>query len=144
MAKLSARGRIEIGRIEFLVKTKSYFTNGDILVNYGYGWKQYSKVKTGLNPQEVYQRYVQKQQQFLKDHPLFAEYERLLHKMCGLCNRSLVHTAISSMPDDPDGIWSEFEDSYMPNKPHLSFEEIAELCKAYKAMEIAETPLELL
>lgn len=130
MATLSSKGKNEIGRIEGLTKTLAYFDNREILVNYGFGWKLYGKIKPDCNPAESYRKQINKIAESDKKRPFYAAYKKALIR-AGHSKRSLLHTAIELMPDDPDGVWSETCDSY-GNNLHVSIEDICELCKLYK------------
>ena len=131
MARLSKHGR-EIGRIDGLVRIRAYFENGEILKNEGHGWKLYGKIKPGINPREVFAKHKANHEQKIKDNPAAAEYRRLLHSLAGISKRWKLNLAVKLMPDDPDGVWSEVCDGYADNVS-ASVDEIAELCRAYKA-----------
>lgn len=128
MAKLSAHGR-ELGRIEYLTKTKAYFANGDVLVNYNGDWTVYGETKAGFDPVEIFNKRARLHKEFLATHPAFAAYRKALID-AGHSRRSLLHVAIVTMPDDPDGVWAECNDMLGMN---LTIDEVVELCHLYKA-----------
>jgi hypothetical protein len=130
MATLKSKGKIEIGRIEYTAKTLAFFDNGDILVNYGFGWKKYATVKPGINPNQAYMLRKNFQIETLETHPALKAYRARLIDIGGL-RRSKLHTAIQFMPDDPDGVWSETCDSYGDNFS-ASLDEVVNLCRLYK------------
>lgn len=132
MAKLSAHG-YELGRIEYLTKTKAYFENGDVLVNYGGDWTVYGKTKPGVNPTDAFNKRRQNHKEFLATHPAYAAYRKALID-AGHSRRSLVHAAISLMPTDPDGVWSECNDMLGLS---LTVDEVVDLCTLYK-LAVAE------
>lgn len=130
MAKLSAHGT-EIGRIEFLTRTKAYFSDGKILQNSGHGWKLHAKVKPGILPSDAFARAQALQAQFMRDNPEYARFHCMLHEACGsLAKRWKLYYAIEMMPTDCDGVWSEVCDGYSDNI-HISVEEVGKLCDAY-------------
>lgn len=136
MAKLSAKGRVEIGRVEYLSKTSAYFTNGDVLANQGFGWKEWGKVKAGVDPLGAYQRAIANQAKFLLEHPAYAAWRSAVMDAAPLSRRWRLVAAIKLMPEDPDGVWSEVCDGYGDNLS-LSIDEVVELCKLYRASEAA-------
>jgi hypothetical protein len=133
MAKCSVHGT-EIGTVYYATKAKRYMSDGVILLNIGFGWKRYGKVKTGHTPQDAYQVAQANQDQRLADRPALAAYIKLLHDMAGLSKRWKLHSAVQSMPDDCDGVWSEACDGYGDNVS-ASVDEVAELCRAFQAVE---------
>lgn len=131
MAKLSAHGK-EIGRIDGLTRTKAYFENGDILVNYTGDWHVYGKVKSGYNPTDVFAKRLKAHKDFIAARPALAAYRKALIE-AGHSRRSLIHVAIQSMPDDPDGVWAECNDMLGMN---LTVDEAADLCRLYRLAQI--------
>ena len=129
MAKLSAHGT-QIGEVKLLTKTKRYFSDGKILINYGDGWKLFGKVKPGMDPGEVSKTAEEKQKEGLRIRPLYAKYFKLLHKSAGMNLRSKLHTAVSMMPEDPDGAWACLDDEWNC-RGKWTFEDINALCLAY-------------
>jgi len=127
MANLKNHGSL-IGKIEYLTYTTAYMSDRHILKNYGQGWKLYRKVKAELNPRDIYLKNLAKVTERESLYPLSKEYKHKLIKYSGL-QRSIVHAAIESMSDDPDGIYSAFDYDY---KINLTIEECTELCKLYQ------------
>ena len=130
MAKLSAHGK-EIGRIEGLTRTRAYFSDGKILRNDGFGWKLFAKFKPDVDPVEGFARAKAAFETKLKDNPAAAEYRRQLHDLACVSKRWKLHAAVTMMPDDPDGVWSEACDGYGDNIS-ADLDEIVSLCRAYK------------
>jgi hypothetical protein len=130
MARVSAHGTI-IGTVEFTTSAKRYMSDGVVLKNHGFGWKIHGKVKTGMTPQQVFERQLAKQNEARQSHPATFAYRKLLHELCGLSKRWKLHAAVSMMPDDADGVWSEACDSYGDNC-HAEIDEVARLCALYK------------
>ncbi len=133
MAKVSAHGAI-VGTIDYLATSKRYMSDGTILRNQGFGWKLAGKVKPHVTPQVAYENAARRLADQLADQPALARYRQLLHEACGLSKRWKLTTAISLMPDDCDGVWSEACDGYGDNIS-LDVDEVAEICRAYLAAE---------
>ena len=133
MAVLSKHGA-EIGRIEKLTSIVAYMADGKILRNQGDGWKQYRKVKPGINPQDAFNRSLEAATQFKAERPCYVEYKKQLHALACNGKRCLVHMTVETLGNDHDGVWSELNDMIGIS---CSFDEVADLCRAYDAM-IAE------
>jgi hypothetical protein len=133
MAKLSAHGN-EVGRIVYRTTTKAYFEDGHILENYGHGWKLRAKLKPGVIPSEAFKRAQLRLEEFYSCRPNGLRYTKALHAITGQCNRLKLHTAISLMPEDADGVWSHVCDGYADNV-HADVDEISELCRLYLAAQ---------
>lgn len=131
MAKMSAHGRT-IGTVEFTTSAKRYMSDGVILKNQGFGWKRHGRVKDGITPEQAFNAQVERQEAVLDKHPTVAAYRKALHEVAGLSKRWKLHQAISMMPDDPDGVWSEVCDGYGDNV-HADVKEIVRLCRLYQA-----------
>ena len=132
MAKLSARGRKCVGEIVGGTWTKRYMSDGVVLKNSGHGWNVHARVKAGHTPEGAFEVAKAKQEAFLSVRPAATAYRSALIRATGLSKRWKLHAAISLMPDDADGVWSEVSDGYGDNC-HLDVEEILELCNKYKA-----------
>ena len=131
MAKLSAHG-LEIGRINYVSKSVAYFEDGVVLVNYGDGWKKRGKLKDGVIPAQAFEEKQIKHNEFLAGRPALAQYRRELHALAGLSKRGKLHMAVSLMPNDCDGVWSEVCDGYSDNV-HADVDEVGKLCTLYLA-----------
>jgi hypothetical protein len=129
MAKLKAHGH-EIGTIYLTTAAKRYMSDGKILKNLGFGWKLYATLKDGVSPEEAFARAKDRERAFLADRPALAVYRKELHAMAGLCKRWKLHAAVSLMPDDCDGVWSEACDGYGDNI-HADVDEVGALCRLY-------------
>ena len=129
MAKLSAHGQ-EIGRVHFFSHTKAYFSDGAVLKNYGSGWKLTGKVKPHLTPQDAFRNQVKVQNENDAANPARKEYRELLYTLAGMTKAPKLHLAVSLMPEDPYGVWSEVCDGYGDNV-HADLDEICTLCKLY-------------
>ena len=131
MAKLSAHGK-EIGTIYGLTSAKRYMSDGKVLKNSGFGWKLYSTCKPNVTPQEAFDHATAKRRAAESNFPAYLAYRKELHDLAGLDKRWRLHAAITAMPDDSDGVWSEACDSYGENV-HADCDEIAYLCRLYIA-----------
>lgn len=133
MAKVSAHGSI-VGTVEYLSTAKRYMSDGVILKNVGCGWKLHGKVKAGIAPADAFARAQERLDAELARKPALANYRKLLHQACGQSKRWKLNTAISMMPDDCDGVWSECCDGYGDNIS-MDVDDVAEVCRAYLAAE---------
>lgn len=106
-------------------------SDGVILRNNGDGWKVHGKVKPGIDPHAAYERLVARLNENLARYPANAAYRKLLHEVCGMNTRWQRHYVITSMPDDPDGVWSDIcGDGY--GKVHADIEDVVRLCGLYR------------
>ena len=128
MAKLSAHG-IELWREERMDGRKAYMADGKILRNTGSGWKLHGNWKPGVNVREAVER--QKARYEAKPAEYHA-YIAALKDAAPIDQRYNLHTAISLMPNDPDGVWSSLE-GYCGNDYDL--DDLVKACRAYEAME---------
>lgn len=129
MAKLSAHG-VEVGRVKFMGYVKAYMSDGAILKNYGDGWKLTGKVKSHLTPQQAFENQLEIQKANDAATPFRKEYRDMLYSLGGQGKAGKLHLAVTLMPDDPDGVWSEVCDGYGDNV-HADLDEICELCRLY-------------
>lgn len=134
MAKISAHGTA-IGTIHYSASSKMYMSDGKVLKNNGHGWKLYSTVKPHLTPTEAYNRAVANRAAKLAERPHLAAWTKALIEAAPLSKRWKLKLAISMMPQDPDGVWSEVCDGYGDNV-HLDVDEVAELCRLYLLAEV--------
>jgi hypothetical protein len=130
MAKLRAHGT-EIGTLYGLTVAKRYMADGHVLKNIGFGWKLHAKVKPGSSPQEAFSVAKEKHEAKLAARPCLRAYQKALFDMAGLSKRWKLHAAVSTMPDDCDGVWSEACDGYGDNIS-ADVDEVGELCRLYK------------
>ena len=129
MAKLKAHGA-EIGTIYTTTSAKRYMSDGVVLKNGGFGWKLHAKVKPDVDPVEAFKRAKAKRDEALRARPNLAAYIKELHAMAGLSKRWKLHTAVTLMPDDCDGVWSEACDGYGDNVS-ADVDEVSHLCRLY-------------
>ena len=130
MARLSAHGSI-VGEILYISRAKRYMSDGKILMNYGHGWKLHGKLKPGWTPESAAARSAENLRAHIAAHPAYAAYRQAIHDACGLAKRCRLHLAITMMPEDPDGVWSDACDSGY-DSVHLDLDEIVHLCMLYR------------
>lgn len=130
MATLYKHG--ELGQIERATSKIAYCADGQILRNQGDGWKQWKRLKPGVDAREHFEKAKASYARKLETLPAFAEYRRLLHAEISFSHRYMVATVISTMPQDPDGVWSELNDMLSIS---IGVNEVVELCRAFEAAE---------
>ena len=131
MAKLSAHGT-EIGTVYGLKSAKRYMSDGVVLKNIGFGWKLHARVKAGIDPQDAFVRHQSAQERHHAERPAYVAYRKALHGLAGLGKRWKLNAAVSMMPEDPDGVWSEACDGYADNIS-ADVSDIVDLCRLYRA-----------
>lgn len=138
MARLGAHGT-ELGRLEFPSHSVVHMSNGHLLRDNGDGWKVWRRVKQDRDPRQVWENALRAYEEKLRTQPAYAEYRRLLFETAGSrYARTRLHMMLGLMPEDPDGIWSEIEDSYDYKLQALkgtSVEELNTLCILYRAAQ---------
>jgi len=134
MAKLKAHGK-EIARWELPSSRIALFEDGHLLRNRGDGWKLYRKLKPGVDVVEAAAHRNALMERKLEACPGWARLIKLLNGAASLRNRGLLLACIDMMPSDPDGVWSECNDSLGLN---LTVDDCVELCEA-----LADSELEL-
>jgi hypothetical protein len=130
MAKLSAHGT-ELARRETPTARIAVMTDGNILKNYGYGWKLWRRVKQGVDPAEYARKFNERTAAIM---PEVRTYIDALVDTCDLEHRGRLHTAISLMPTDPDGVWSEMDDW---SGYSIDLDDIVRCCRLYQVCEEA-------
>lgn len=134
MATLYKHG--ELGQIERVAYKVAYCADGQVLRNDGDGWKTWRKIKAGIDPKAAFEKAQAAYAEKLATKPLFAEWRKLFHATFAPRIRCVALQAISLMPQDPDGVWSELNDYCSFNGDSFSIEEICDVCKAYQAAEL--------
>src|SRR5574340_10382 len=133
MAKLSAHG-IELDRREYPSGRVAVMSDGKILRNQGFGWKLWKRVKPGVDP-KVYAEDARKR--YEARPAVFHEYMRELINAADLEHRYRLHTAVSLLPNDPDGVWSEVNDTYSGYS--IDLDDCLKLCRLYEAAMAARS-----
>src|ERR1700734_4342436 len=105
MARLHAHGT-ELARRETLTGRIVVMSDGNIMRNDGFGWKIWKKLKRGVDAEKFAQKFNAWTEAL---PPEVRAYIQALEDICGLEHRARLHTAISLMPNDPDGVWSEVD-----------------------------------
>lgn len=128
MAKLKAHGT-ELDRREYPTFRVAVMSDGHIMRNDHDSWHRWKRVKQGISPQE----YADKARAAYNARPPeFHAYMRELGTVVPLRLRARLHTAVSLMPGDPDGVWSEMDDRFMGST--VSVEDCELLCRLYTRM----------
>jgi len=138
MATLYKHG--EIGQIERVAYKVAYCRDGQVLRNDGDGWKTWKKVKPGIDPIQAFENCKARYAEKLATKPAFAAWRELFHELVPFKCRNLMLTAISLMPQDPDGVWSEVNDYIGFSGESFSIEDICQLCRTYEAAELESKP----
>lgn len=136
MAKLSSHG--ELGQIELITEKLAYCADGKILRNQGSGWKLYKKIKPGFDMAVEWPKKRANFERLQTERPGWWEYRRVLHSLVSFTNWFIVHEAVIRLPNDPDGLWGEFEDRgtiCSSMNPGLSLDDCIQLCNAYRIMK---------
>ena len=132
MARLKSHGR-ELDRREYAAFRVAVMSDGNVMRNVGSGWKLWKKVKAGVDPVH----YAKETRKKYNSHPqVFHEYIEALSNTVPLEKRWELHTMISHMPEDPDGVWAHFDDRHL----HLDIKECIQLCRLYR--ELKDLPAE--
>lgn len=137
MATLRKHGH-EVGRVALVPYVKAYMADGMILRNNGAGWKVAGKCKPGVTPEQAYATQVRA---LGEAPPGWQAYRNAIIKACpATAERAMLHYAITLMPGDPDGVWSEVTDTVGGPRLQMSVKEIAELCRLYRVGAGASDP----
>lgn len=131
MAKLSAHGN-ELARRETPTARIAVMADGQIMRNQGFGWKLWKRTKPGVDPVEYARKFQERTAAIM---PEVRAYIEALQDACDLEHRGRLHLAISLMPQDPDGVWSEMEDTCYGYG--FDLDDICRACRAYQAAEEA-------
>ena len=131
MATLSKHGANK--QIEYVGYKKAYCQDGTTLINKGNGWKVKGKLKAGIDYTQAYENAVTRQGEKFRNFPLYAKFFKLIKDMAPSINkRSYLVMGLEMLGNDPDGLWSEFDDRY-DTRGEYTIDDICELCKAYEA-----------
>jgi hypothetical protein len=124
MATLCKHG-LELYRYDDLTNRYSYRSDGNILRDYGTGWKLWKKTKTDMG--QYVEKLRAKQAVYFDSHPHFVRFRELLHRVA-FKNRWRVLDAIKAHPNDPDGVFSEVRDI-------VTLDDCLQLCRTYQLVE---------
>jgi len=129
MATISKHGE-QLAVIERLTSKLSYMSDGKILRNAGDGWKCWRRLKPGVDAREHAQAAVSNYAKLLSERPALREYRKLLHATVSNGQRFLINEVLAMLANDPDGVWSELNDSL---NIAIDVDECVELCRAYES-----------
>ena len=134
MACKSKHGGIVL-ETDYLLHKLAIGADRVVLRNYGFGWKVTGKIKPHLTPEQAAAIMRQRRIDIDAKFPARAVYRDLLIDTAGaLKNRAKLNTAVGLMPDDPDGVWSTFDDEGI----RLDLDDLVKLCAAYR-LAVAES-----
>lgn len=129
MAKLSAHGK-ELDRREYPSFRVAVMGDGHILRDNGQGWKLWKQIKPDVDPVG----YAAKVRAQYDARPaIFHEYIKALRAAVSLEFRGRLHVLVELMPNDPDGVTVEFNDSTRYSDSGIDLDEAVELCRIYSA-----------
>lgn len=139
MAALKNHGANQI--VKFIWYKKAYCSDGVVLIDRGWGWKKFSTLKPGFDWKDVAKRKQDSVNDFYYKKPAFAELVYWLDEhVPSYKKRAYLKTALETLYDDPDGLWSELNDHSYHDVPHLDLSDVLELCRRYKAA-LVEGPI---
>lgn len=117
---------LELDRREYPSNRVAVMSDGNIMRNTGQGWKLWKKLKPGVDPAD----YAQRMRAQSDARPaMFHEYVKALMDAVAIELRGRLHNAVSLMPNDPDGVWSEFD---LWNGPQVDLDDCIKLCALYE------------
>jgi hypothetical protein len=127
MTRLSEHGT-ELGRTEYPDCRLAVMSDGSLLVNRGDGWKRWKRVKAGVDPvafaAKMHAAYGSRAAEF-------HAYIRALVAACDLAHRAQLNALVDQMPEDPDAVWSLFDDPGYD----LQIEDVARCCRARRMLD---------
>jgi hypothetical protein len=106
MARLKTHGT-ELARTEYGDCCVAVMSDGSVLRNQGYGGRRWKRVKAGVEP-AVYATHMRAVYDALPAE--FHAYIRALVATCNLEHRGQLNALVDQMPEDPDAVWSLFDD----------------------------------
>ncbi len=126
MTRLSAHGT-ELARAEYIDCRLAVMSDGHILRNQGAGWRTWKRLKAGFNPVA----YAAKVRATYDARPAEGHaYIRALVEACDLAHRGQLNALVDQMPEDPDAVWSLFDDPGY----ELQIEDVVRCCRARRAL----------
>lgn len=137
MAVLSKHG-IELFRIDDLTCRISFRSDGQIMRDNGSGWKLWKRLKAGVDAAEYADRHRAKWEAADKAQPFYCAFRDLLAELVPFKARHWVCVGLQTLPDDPDGLCVELQESglrYSEADPDLSLDDCCKLCEAYRLMQ---------
>src|SRR5580700_2712590 len=134
MTRLSAHGT-ELARTEYSDSRLAVMSDGSVSRNQGAGWKGLERLKAGVDPVA----YAAKMRAVYDARPAeFHAYIRALVATCDLAHRAQLNALVDQMPEDPDAVWSLFDDSGY----ELLVEDVARCCRARRILAVTCPPQE--
>ena len=134
MTRLNQHGT-ELARTEYADCRVAVMSDGSVLRNQGAGWKRWKRVKAGVDPVA----FAAKMRASYDARPAeFHAYIRALVAACDLAHRAQLNALVDQMPEDPDAVWSLFDDSGY----ELLVEDVARCCRARRILAVTCPPQE--
>jgi hypothetical protein len=104
-------------------------SDGSVPRSQGAGWKAWKRVKAGVDPVA----FAAMPRATHDVQPAeFNAYIRALVAACDLTHRAQLNALVDQMPEDPDAVWSMFEDASYG----LQIEDVARCCRARKMLGV--------
>jgi len=120
-----------LARMEFADCRIAIMSDGSVLRNQGAGWKSWKRVKAGVDPVA----YAAKARAAYDARSAeFHAYIRALAAACDLEHRAQLNALVDQMPNDPDAVWSMFDDPAYD----LQIEDVVRCCRARLALDAAK------
>lgn len=121
MARLNAHGT-ELARTEYSDCRVAVMSDGALMVNRGDGWMFWKRLKAGVDPVT----FAAKVRAAYDARPAeFHAYIRSLVAACDLEHRAQLNALVVQMPEDPDAVWSLFDDPATTFKSRTSHDAAA-------------------
>jgi hypothetical protein len=131
MASLKKHGKHLV--LAFLWYRKAFCEDGTVMKDYGDGWKVHAKLKKNITYEQAYGHALNARDIYYANSPAFHQLVRVVDDLSiAKTQRSMLHSALEMLYDDPDGMWSELADHpYCSDYPQLSLDDVNKLCQAY-------------
>jgi hypothetical protein len=128
MARLNEHGT-KLARTEYSDCRLAVMSDGHVLRNQGAGWRTWKRLKAGVDPVA----YAAKVRAAYSARPAeFHAYIRALVAACDLEHRTQLNALVDQMPDDPDAVWSMFDDPGYD----LQIEDVVRCCRARQRLAV--------
>jgi hypothetical protein len=126
MTRLNEHGT-ELARTEYSDCRVAVMSDGSVLRNQGDGWRTWKRLKASVDPAA----FAAKMRASYDARPAeFHAYIKALVAACNLEHRAQLNALVDQMPEDPDAVWSMFDDAGYG----LQIEDVARCCRARLAL----------
>ncbi len=120
MARLNETGT-ELARTEYSDCRVAIMSDGSVLWNQGACWRTWKRQKAGADPVVYAARSAE-----------FHAYIRALEAACDLAHRAQLNALVDQMPEDPDAVWSLFDDPGYG----LEIRDVVRCCRAWQRLAV--------